>query len=209
MSGPPDTLKTSRLTDLARLIPAQGPRLRPHTTPPWNLSSWGERLTLDARVRHGDERKGWSTSLKEKVYSRSPSQVTVFCRGALTNTNRDDDTPIGIAAAVAYTKRIEAYHTERPLGKTVAALDVDLAALDTGISIAMSTLVNLLATHILLLTSNPFAIGAILKPGPHPGQPFSLPFRQTADISLHRNLKSHCLGPTPQIPRRLRARAPH
>lgn len=99
-------------------------------------------------------------------------------------------TPIGIAAAVAYTRGVKACHTERPLGKTVATPDVDLAALDTGISLAMSILTNHPATHILLLTSNPAAIEAILKPGPHPGQPFSLSFRQSANnlLSLHRNL---------------------
>jgi hypothetical protein len=60
--------------------------------------------------------------------------------------------------------------------------------IDTGISLAQLILP---ATHILLVSPDPTAISDITKPGPHPGQPFSLSFRQKADIllSLYRNLK--------------------
>jgi hypothetical protein len=75
--------------------------------------------------------------------------------------------PVGIAAAVAYAEDKEVRYSERPLGKTVSLFDTDLAALDTGISLAQTLLVNCPATHILVLTSNASAIEAILKPGPH------------------------------------------
>jgi hypothetical protein len=81
---------------MAQLVPSHGPRLSTHATPPWNLSSWGDRLTQDPHVRDGEERKNWSTSLKEEVFSRSSTKITSFCRGALTNANTGDDTPIGI-----------------------------------------------------------------------------------------------------------------
>jgi hypothetical protein len=64
-----------------------------------------------------------------------------------------------------------------------------VAALDTGISLAQLILTN--ATHHLLISPDSVAFSNIIKPGHHPGQPFSLSFRQTADnlLSLNRDLK--------------------
>jgi hypothetical protein len=105
--------------------------------------------------------------------------------------NREDNTPIGIAAAVAYGNGREIRHSERPLGPMVAVLDTELAALDTGISLILTILPT---THLVLISPDSTvstAICNITKPGPHPGQAFSLSFRQKADIllSLKRNLK--------------------
>jgi hypothetical protein len=50
---------------------------------------------------------------------------------------------------------------------TVATLDTELAALDTGISLAQAILTNTPFSRIVLL-SNPMAITAILKLGLHP-----------------------------------------
>jgi hypothetical protein len=114
--------------------------------------------------------------------------VAIFCRGALTNADREDNPPIGI---VAYGNGREIGHSERPLGLMVAVLNTELAALDTGISLILTILPT---THLVLISPDSTvstAISNITKPGPHPGQPFSLSFRQKADIllSLKRNLK--------------------
>ncbi|KAH9973038.1 hypothetical protein BGW80DRAFT_1311187, partial [Lactifluus volemus] len=68
-----------------------------------------------------------------------------------------------------------------------ATIGTCVNVIDTGISLAQL----ILTTHILLISPDPTAISNITKPGPHPGQPFSLSFRQKADIllSLCRNLK--------------------
>jgi hypothetical protein len=68
-----------------------------------------------------------------------------------------------------------------------ATIGTCVNVIDTGISLAQL----ILTTHILLISPDPTAISNIIKSGPHPGQPFSLSFRQKADIllSLCRNLK--------------------
>jgi hypothetical protein len=73
------------------------------------------------------------------------------------------------------------------MGSTVTAFDADLAALDTGIALAQLILNKRPTPHILLLTANLEAINTIQKTGPHPGQPYSLSLKQTADtpLSLH------------------------
>jgi hypothetical protein len=73
-------------------------------------------------------------------------------------------------------------------------------------------LISIPTTNFLLLPPTPTAISPILKPGPRPGQPLSLLFRQTADnvLFLKRKLKIpdnlgplgphtswRCSGPTP------------
>jgi hypothetical protein len=77
------------------------------------------------------------------------SPVAIFCRGALTNADREDNTPIGIAAAVAYGNSREIGHSERPLGLMVAVLNIELAALDTDISLILTILPT---THLVLIS---------------------------------------------------------
>jgi hypothetical protein len=70
----------------------------------------------------------------------------------------------------------EARRTECLLGKSVSPFDADLAALDTGISLAQLILNGLPAPQLLLLTSNAEAINVIQKTGPHSSQPYTLSF---------------------------------
>jgi hypothetical protein len=112
--------------------------------------------------------------------------LTLFCRGALTNHDREDDRPMGVTSVVAYLDGKELAHSERQLGTTVSEFDAELAALESGALLAQSLLVARPHSQITLLCPNPSAISAILNFGPHPGQRFSLSFKLTTD-----NLLSH------------------
>ena len=112
--------------------------------------------------------------------------MLTFCRGALTNHDREDDHPMGVTSVVAYLDGKELAHSERQLGTTVSEFDAELAALESGALLAQSLLVSRPHSRITLLCPNPSAISAILNVGPHPGQRFSLSFKLTTD-----NLLSH------------------
>ncbi|KAI0248151.1 hypothetical protein BJV78DRAFT_1334564 [Lactifluus subvellereus] len=179
----------TRLTALAQLAPADGPRLRPHALPPWGHQNWGACLSQDPRVRLQDERAAWVAQLKTDM--SSGQAITIFCRGTVSNHNREDNLPVGTASSVAYLEGRELRHTECLLGTTVTGFDAELAALETRMLLAQTLLTTRPTLHILLLCSDPFAISAIFNYGPHPGQRFSLSFKQITDnlLSLNRELR--------------------
>ncbi|KAH9967625.1 hypothetical protein BGW80DRAFT_1254589 [Lactifluus volemus] len=90
-------------------------------------------------------RKAWVPTLRSEMNPNAAGNLVIFifCRCALTHFDREHNTPIGIAAAVAFEKGKEVRHTESPHGLMVAALDTDLAALDTGISLTQTMLISL------------------------------------------------------------------
>ena len=174
----------TRLTALAQLVPPDGPRLRPHALPPWGGWNWGNHLTQDTRVHQGEELPPWIAQIKAGM--ALDTMLTLFCRGALSNHDREDDRPMGVTSVVVYLDGKELAHSERQLGATVSEFDAELAALESGALLAQSLLVTQPHLQITLLCPNPSAISAILNVGPHPGQRFSLSFKLTTD-----NLLSH------------------
>jgi hypothetical protein len=141
------------------------------------------------RVRHGDERKIWANTIED--LTGNPNHITIFARGSKANHNRDDNQMPATCIAVAFSNQTQSEHSSRTLGTSATAFDADLGSLVSAARLAQSHLNCSPTTLITILSPNPSAIRAILRP--HAGQFYAREFCSTLTqiFSVFRNTKVH------------------
>ena len=187
---PPRRTYRSNLLSLTADLPVN-PHIDPLAAPPWALDFVNPGFFPNHRVRHGDERKLWVTTIRALVDEQD--HLTIFARGSKSNWNRDDEHLPTICTAVAFSGGNETTHAVRNLGITATAHDADLGSLVTAARLAQGRLNQHPTSKITTPSPNPAAIQAITNLRPHAGQLHSREFCNTLTqiFSLFRRTKLH------------------